>query len=127
MKKTLLLISIATGLLFSCQKENIDPTSSLVGKWKYEYQILNDGSKSFNNPYALLEHTYNDGFILNSNQKGNTTISGSINDKEFEWAVNDSQLKIIVPYSDGSTKEFLYVISNLGENSMNFQAPKGRL
>ena len=126
MRKTILVISILSGFLFSCKKEKIGPSTSLIGKWKYEYEILKDGTKNHDNPYALLEFEYSDGLILHADKTGNSLWYDRINNPEpFGWSFDDSKLKIVVSYSDGSSKEFEYSIINLKDNSMDFQTPKG--
>lgn len=122
MKKALLLILVSVGLLFSCKKEKVDPTSGLFGEWNYEHHIMQDGSKSTAGAYALLVHTYSDGFILYENKTGNTLSGGVINDREFKWDYEDSSLKIIVTYADGSTQETEYILSDLKGNSMYIQS-----
>jgi hypothetical protein len=47
------------------------------------------------------------------------------NPEPFEWSFDDSNLKIVISHSDGSSKDFEYSISNLKDNSMDFQTPKG--
>lgn len=123
MKKALLLILVSVGLLFSCEKEKVDPASGLIGEWNYEHHIMEDGSKSTSGTYAILDHTYSDGFILYENKTGNTLSGGGINDREFSWDYKDSSLKIIVTYPDGSTQETEYILSDLKGNSMYIQGP----
>jgi hypothetical protein len=118
MKKILPLTLVSVVLLFSCEKEKVAPASDLIGEWNYEHHILNDGSKSTAGSYALLKHTYSDGFILYENKTGNTLYGGGINDKEFKWNYKDSRLKVIVTHADGSAQETEYVLSDLNGNSM---------
>ena len=122
MKKALHLILVSVSLLFSCEKEKADPASGLIGEWNYEHHIMESGSKSTTGAYALLVHTYSDGFILYENKTGNTLSGGGINDVEFEWGYKDSRLDITISYPDGSTKETEYILSDREANSMYIQS-----
>lgn len=119
-------IAIALILLTSCKKDEkkIEPTPSIVGQWVYEYELLSDGTKVFDNPYALLEFEYSDGFILNEDNTGNSVWYNDING-DFEWSSDNSILTISVTRSNGSIDKFEYQISDLNESSMGFESPKG--
>lgn len=119
-------IVVALILITSCQKDDnqIESIPSVVGQWKYEYEILSDGTKVFDNPYALLEFEYSDGFILNDNNTGNSVWYDKVNG-DFEWTTNNSILIISITKSDNSIDKFEYQISNLNEKSMELETPKG--
>lgn len=119
-------ILAALTLITSCKKDDnpIEPIPGVIGQWEYEYEILDDGTKVFDNPYALLEFEYSDGFILNDNNTGNSIWYDNIN-SAFEWRMDNSTLIISVTRTDNSIDSFEYQISNLDENSMEFETPIG--
>lgn len=113
-------------LFNACKSQNqvIEPELEIVGHWKYQYELLSDGTKKYDNPYALLEFEYSDAFILKENNTGNSVWYDTINGN-FEWISSDSILTIIVTRQDSSIDQFQYSISNLDEVSMEFQSPNG--
>lgn len=118
--------SVLPLVLFSCQKEKIDSSAYLIGQWEHEYTHLEDGSKKFDNPYALLEFDYSDGFILYENNTGHSWWMGRINNpKEFEWRYDDATLTISVSHPDGSNADFEFSLPSLSEHSMVINTPKG--
>lgn len=125
-KSQILYLSLIVLLIGSCQKDDMafEPKLSIVGEWKYEFEILSDGTKLFDNPYALLEFEYSDGFILKENGIGNPQWFNTING-DFEWLYDDFKLTISVTRSDNSIDQFEYIISNLTNSSMEFKTPKG--
>ena len=129
--QTLPVLLIATVILIiGCKRDYIiddrviEPELSIVGEWKYEYEILRDGTKELENPYAILEFEYSDGFILKENGTGNSLWNNSING-DFEWTDNGFKLKVSVERADNHIDQFEYNLSNLTENSMEFETPKG--
>lgn len=125
--KLLLLPTIVIFFLFSgCQSEDqiIEPELNILGHWKYQYELLNDGTKRYDNPYALLEFEYSDAFILKEDKSGNSIWFDTING-DFEWSNNNLELVITVTREDQSVDRFEYQISNLEEGSMEFESPNG--
>lgn len=110
----------------ACQQDEpmVESSHEIVGEWMYEYEIMEDGTKKFDNPYALLEFEYSDGFILKEDGTGNSIWFGEIND-DFEWARDESRLFVHVAKSNGAVDEFVYGISNMTDTSMRFSTPKG--
>lgn len=124
MKFKITLLTIATILsLLSCQKDEqiTKPELSIVGEWVYEYELLSDGTKDFDNPYALLEFEYSDGFILKENGTGNSVWNDVINNN-FDWTSDNS--KLIISLIE-SANIFEYKVSILTDETMFFETPKG--
>lgn len=116
MKATLISILIVSSFL-SCKK-GATPTDTLVGTWKYEYELKSDGTRDYGNPYALLQFEYSDGFILYDNGTGNTMWYDKINDPEpFEWSYKSGKIRVEV---SNVPKAFEYGVANLKEGAMNF-------
>ena len=124
MKKIFLAISLLSICLFSCGKEKIE--NRLIGEWKFESQILEDGTFRTDPPYALVEFEYSDGFILNKNNKGFTIWNELINGDEFSWSNTKKFLIIKVENSSGNTTEYEFKISNVENHSMNFETNEGK-
>lgn len=127
--KILTLIAILM-VVICCQKDDhkMDSTNEIIGKWIYEYELKSDGTKDFDNPYALLEFEYSDGFILNEEGTGSSVWYDSINGN-FEWLSDNRNSKLIISVirTDNSIDEFEYSMSILDENSMEFETPKGHI
>lgn len=126
MKHQILMLIIILFTTIGCENQdsNITPNNVIIGEWIYEYELMSDGTKNFDNPYALLEFTYSDGFILNEDGTGHSVWNEVINEN-FEWVFNNSKLTISVTRSDNSIDKFEYQISNMNESSMQFESPKG--
>lgn len=124
--KNLILILIILPSFLSCKvNDQLDePELSIIGEWEYQYQLLSDGTKDFDNPYALLEFEYSDGFILNEDHTGSSVWYDKINGS-FSWTRNDMKLIITVSREDSSVDYFEYQISKLEESAMEFQSPNG--
>jgi hypothetical protein len=83
-KKIIFLLCI--GFLFSCKKDNPDPETSLIGKWKL-IEVLNDpgdGSGTFQGVQSnkTIEFHSNgnvtsNGSICNNSTESNTSTSGT--------------------------------------------------
>lgn len=126
-RKALFLVLSSVVLLFSCEKEEVNPTWDLIGEWNYEYHILEDGSKSTTGAYALLIHTYSNGFVLYGNKTGNTISSDGTNAGEFDWDYKNPFLRLRFTSPDGSTHETDYILSGQTENSMFMQSHKNNI
>lgn len=126
-KIKILFIICASSFFLGCDSDEdsiIDPYHQLLGYWKYEYELLDDGSKNYNNPYALLEFTYSDGFILEENKVGSSVWYDSING-EFNWEFKEGALILTVSYDDGAVKEFVHSLTEIRENTLIFNSLKG--
>ena len=126
--KIIAAVMMVSIVITGCQKDEpiVESSHELVGEWIYEYEIMEDGTKKFDNPYALLEFEYSDGFVLKEDGTGNSIWVGEIND-DFEWIRDESRLFLQVRKSNGSVDEFVYGISNLTDISMRFSTPKGHI
>lgn len=128
--KSVNLISATCFLLglmaVACTKSNeiIDNELDLVGEWTYEYTIREDGSRDYDNPNALFDYNYGDGFILNDNHTGHSVWYDEING-DFEWLSTDSKLTISVWRFDKGIAEFEFELSNRTNSSMILDTPKG--
>lgn len=125
MKITNLAVFIILVLgITSCQKEKpMNLENSLIGEWTHEYEITEEGLKNFDQPYALLEFNYSDGFILNEDGLGKSVWLESTND-DFEWEFNNPKLIFSLKRSDDTIDKFEFLISNLTENSLVINSPK---
>ncbi|MTB50751.1 hypothetical protein [Lewinella sp. W8] len=121
------LILLATLLLLiSCEKERMtDPEVISLGKWVYVYELREDGTRDFENPYALLEFEYSDGFILNEDGTGHSIWYDNIND-DFTWRRNGGILTFVVEHPDGTIDEYEYHYSPESPTSLFFDTPEGR-
>lgn len=124
---TFLITLTVSVLLLNCSvsesKEDLE--SQLIGEWQFRYEILSNGSKEYDNPYALLEFDYSDGFILKADNTGKAVWFESVKDYDFDWNAMESTLSISLNRSNGSIDTFEYLISDLTETSMYFGSPKG--
>lgn len=113
-------------VVIGCKKDSeiIKPGLKIVGEWKYQYELLEDGTKEYKNPYALLDFEYSDGFILKENNLGHSVWYDKVNGN-FEWTMNDSKLIFTVTKADNSVEDFEYQISNQKEDSMMFESLDG--
>ncbi len=116
-----LLTLILAFIVLGCNK---DDNQTLIGEWGYEYELMDDGTKNYEHPYALLEYEYSDGFILKKDKSGNPIWNENING-EFEWTKNWNKLLLYVTRDDNSIDEFNFKISNVTNTSMFFETPKG--
>ena len=108
--------------LLGCEKK-IEPEISLLGEWISEYEIMEDGTKNFDDPYAILVFEYSNGFILEENGQGSSIWNGAINGA-FEWTKMDNKILMFVPGPNNSTSTFEFQISNVTNESMDFYSPK---
>ena len=123
MKRLLLSSSIFAILLFgSCKKEKIE--QNLIGTWVFEYEILDDCLKKYDNPYALLDFTYSDGFVLNDDGSGSTTWYNSPGG-EIEWSNTKNKLIIHDQYWSGELIDYNYSIKDIKSTSLVFENYKG--
>ena len=122
------LLAVVAGLMASCEKKNeqVAPTPSLIGEWMFEYTILEDGSRNYDDPYALLEFEYSDGFILKENGQANSVWYQKVNG-EFEWEKAGEQLIFSVTRPDNSVDTFTFEFSDLTLASLLLKTPKGHV
>jgi len=122
MKNILFLLSISLFIYSSCRPlpaPNPDDTEkdSLQGAWTIEFGYKPDGSVDPNTSrYALLEFEYSDGFILKENDLCDVVWNDQINAKDLSWSYTEGKLLI---------KEHSFIVSNLQEDQMDFETPKG--
>ena len=125
---TYLVILMVSFLFLQCnvsEPKEVDLETQLIGEWESQYEILSDGSKSYDNPYALLEFEYSDGFILKADNFGSTVWYDEVKDNYFEWEATESKLIISLVRSDNTIETFEFQIYDLEETSMLFESPKG--
>ena len=112
-------------ILSSCKKEPLFD-KSLAGKWEAEYELMEDGSKSFTPPWALLEFEYSDAFILHEDQTLTILWTEKTNNSlKCKWFGSNSNLTIHAGNPDGSSRVFDYKITRISENRIILQTPKG--
>lgn len=115
---------VLLSLSISCTKTDTDISeSNLIGEWNYVYELLDDGTQIYDDPFALLEFNYSDGFRLNENNTGNSIWFDSING-DFEWVIQDDKLIFTITLDKDTIKDFEYTISDFNQNTMMFSTPK---
>ncbi len=109
-------------LLSSCEKtvEEI----SILGKWESEYLLLEDGTKNFDPPYALLEFEYSDAFELLDDGIGKSYWFNAENGS-FDWTFENGILTCKIPGPNNTIASFEFITSQLSERSMDFETPQG--
>jgi hypothetical protein len=113
----LMLISCLLALgFFACKKKIVE--NNLVGEWKYEYRLLEDGTRDYQEPYALLGWNYSDGFILYEDGTGYSVWYDSINSDKFAWSNTRNLMTMQVTQPNNEIHEFDYTITEVKENSM---------
>lgn len=112
-------------ILNSCKKEPLYD-KSLAGKWEAEYELMEDGSKSFTPPWALLEFEYSDAFILHEDQAVTILWAERANSSiKCKWFGSNSNLTIHANYPNGNSSAFDYKITRISENRIILLTPKG--
>ena len=123
MKNKLITFLGALLIISACNKpEKIK--SHLEGTWVCEYEIMEDGSKNFSAPYALVDFNYSDGFTLNEDGTGSTMWYGAPNG-DIEWSNTKEKLIIHDQYWNGELINYEYSIENVTSSSMEFENYKG--
>lgn len=107
----------------ACKKEKIE--WDLTGTWVYEYEIMEDGTKKYNNPYALMDFNYSDGFILNDDGSGSTIWYDTPNG-DIEWSGTKNKLIIHDQYLNGELTDYEYSIEEVKSTSLIFENYKGQ-
>ncbi|MFT5820535.1 MAG: hypothetical protein ACI8ZM_001778 [Crocinitomix sp.] len=123
MKIKNIVIAVGVLLIFSaCKKNRIE--NNLIGTWEFEYEILDEGSKDYDLPYALMDFGYNDGFILNEDGTGSPTWYGE-DSEGFEWSSTKNKLIIYNRYWAGELTNYEFSIKNVKRTSLTFENYKG--
>ena len=107
----------------SCKKEKIK--RDLTGTWVYEYEIMEDGTKKYDTPYALMDFNYSDGFILNNDGSGSTIWYDTPNG-DIEWSSAKDKLIIHNQYLNGELTDYEYSIEEVKTTSLMFENYKGK-
>lgn len=118
-------IIIAVGILLilsACKKNRIE--NNLIGTWECEYEILEDGTKDYDAPYAIMDFQYSDGFILNEDGTG-STIWYDVSNSEIEWSSTKNKLIIHNQYLAGELTDYEFSIKDVKSNSMVFENYEG--
>lgn len=130
---TLMIILIVISL-FSCKKEDI--RDDYYGYWSFEYSLLDDGTKNYNFPYAMMEYNYSDAFKLCEDKTGYSRWDqGSISlDSvsnlnclaEFDWNIIDNTILRIDLKDNSIVNNVLdFKISDFSNETMLIESPKG--
>lgn len=122
MRNLSLYLVVAVLFFSSCKKQKIE--RDLTGTWVYEYEIMEDGTKKYDNPYALMDFNYSDGFILNDDGSGSTIWYDNPNG-DIEWSNTNNKLIIHGQYWNGELTDYEYSIEDVKSTSLIFENYKG--